>query len=349
MSGSMSKTEIEDVLSSIRRLVTEEQLQQQRPVARSSDKLVLTPALRIAPALPEAPQPLPTVTDLPPVPEQRVDPSASAAHRAAAALEAAFMAQRDDWEPEGTEPVLSLRSSVVWDFADESDSADMAGPAGPAPTREDFADLRAAAVELPAPAALPAELSAALPAELPAALPVDSTPEEDIFWDDYLAVHRSAPLLSAETALPWTPVQDPAAEQPVDPSASFAITEVPHGEVAAKTGPDPAPESPPQTVPTVTGTGQVETGQGDADLPEALPSDRSAAQDVFDSLPDDGPAAFPVQQDVAPGSDEALLLDLIRDVLREELRGDLGQRITRNVRKMVRAELARALTARDLT
>ena len=46
--------------------------------------------------------------------------------------------------------------------------------------------------------------------------------------------------------------------------------------------------------------------------------------------------------------DEALLRELIRDVLREELQGDLGERITRNVRKLIRAELARALTARDL-
>jgi hypothetical protein len=56
----------------------------------------------------------------------------------------------------------------------------------------------------------------------------------------------------------------------------------------------------------------------------------------------------PVPQEDPPGIDERLLRDLVREVLREELQGELGERITRNVRKMVRAELARALTARDL-
>jgi hypothetical protein len=69
---------------------------------------------------------------------------------------------------------------------------------------------------------------------------------------------------------------------------------------------------------------------------------------VFDRPLDDGPTGAALQ-DAATGTDDAQLRDLIRDVLREELQGDLGQRITRNIRKLVRAELARALTVRDLT
>jgi hypothetical protein len=45
--------------------------------------------------------------------------------------------------------------------------------------------------------------------------------------------------------------------------------------------------------------------------------------------------------------DEAVLRDLVRDLIREELSGTLGERITRNVRKLVRAEINRSLTARD--
>jgi len=41
--------------------------------------------------------------------------------------------------------------------------------------------------------------------------------------------------------------------------------------------------------------------------------------------------------------DEEILRNLIRDVLREELQGDLGERVTRNIRKIVRAEVARVL------
>ena len=45
--------------------------------------------------------------------------------------------------------------------------------------------------------------------------------------------------------------------------------------------------------------------------------------------------------------DEAMRL-LIARMIREELQGDLGERITRNVRKLVRREIKRALTSRDL-
>ncbi|WP_435259282.1 hypothetical protein ACSBLW_05790 [Thioclava sp. FR2] len=45
--------------------------------------------------------------------------------------------------------------------------------------------------------------------------------------------------------------------------------------------------------------------------------------------------------------DEEMLRDLVRDIIREELAGTLGERITRNVRKLVRAEIARALAVRE--
>ena len=46
--------------------------------------------------------------------------------------------------------------------------------------------------------------------------------------------------------------------------------------------------------------------------------------------------------------DEAVLRDLVSEIVREELQGALGERITRNVRKLVRREIHRALTAQDL-
>ena len=45
--------------------------------------------------------------------------------------------------------------------------------------------------------------------------------------------------------------------------------------------------------------------------------------------------------------DEALLREMLTEVVREELQGALGERITRNVRKLVRREIHRALAARD--
>jgi hypothetical protein len=45
--------------------------------------------------------------------------------------------------------------------------------------------------------------------------------------------------------------------------------------------------------------------------------------------------------------DEDSLRDLVSDMVREELQGELGDRITRNVRKLVRREIQRALASRE--
>ena len=46
--------------------------------------------------------------------------------------------------------------------------------------------------------------------------------------------------------------------------------------------------------------------------------------------------------------DEEALRQLVAAVVREELRGQFGERITRGIRRMVRREIEKALTARDL-
>lgn len=45
---------------------------------------------------------------------------------------------------------------------------------------------------------------------------------------------------------------------------------------------------------------------------------------------------------------EQVLRELVRDLIREQLQGDLGERITRNIRKLVKAEIARSLDLRAL-
>ena len=45
--------------------------------------------------------------------------------------------------------------------------------------------------------------------------------------------------------------------------------------------------------------------------------------------------------------DEEALRELVAEVVRSELQGELGERITRNVRKLVRREIHRALMTRD--
>jgi hypothetical protein len=46
--------------------------------------------------------------------------------------------------------------------------------------------------------------------------------------------------------------------------------------------------------------------------------------------------------------DEEGLRELVTSIVREELQGALGERITRNVRKLVRREIQRALSTQEL-
>ncbi|MCF1710929.1 hypothetical protein L0V05_19140 [Tabrizicola sp. J26] len=57
-------------------------------------------------------------------------------------------------------------------------------------------------------------------------------------------------------------------------------------------------------------------------------------------------SAFLAEDEVAPGEDD--LREMVREIIREELQGELGERITRSVRKLVRAEINRALAMHDI-
>jgi hypothetical protein len=63
--------------------------------------------------------------------------------------------------------------------------------------------------------------------------------------------------------------------------------------------------------------------------------DEDDADDGFDIFEDD---RLP---------DPDALRDLVAEIVRQELQSDLGQRVTRNIRKLVRREIRRALAARD--
>ena len=52
-------------------------------------------------------------------------------------------------------------------------------------------------------------------------------------------------------------------------------------------------------------------------------------------------------EDDASLIDETALRDMVSDIVREELQGELGERITRNVRKLVRREIHRALATKQ--
>ena len=76
-------------------------------------------------------------------------------------------------------------------------------------------------------------------------------------------------------------------------------------------------------------------------------ADRAEAEAVAELRGNDVDEAESISGDEL-AIDEQVLRDLVRDLIREELQGALGERITRNVRKLVRAEIARALAAQEL-
>lgn len=277
MSDKMSSREIEDVLSSIRRLVTEDF----RPAARAEvvepkisepqasektpEKLLLTPSLRVvggkaadlaAPAPETAPETAPEEVEEAPF----VDVAAEAEDPAnepwldsiVAALGEAARARPQEWEPELGDPAPVATAKI-------------------APLRPVGLKLASVSPDLPKPAA-------------------------------------------SRPAFP------PAWAQPVP-------VEVPE-PVTLK--PDPTPEPKTRRDP-------IWLDKAEAEVRAAL-----------DDMPKTERIKTPPMEAVAEAEIEASeLQQMVRDIIREELAGPLGERITRNIRKMVHAEIARALAARD--
>lgn len=163
------------------------------------------------------------------------------------------------------------------------------------------------------------------------------------FWQD-------APVVSAYAEAV------PQAEVSVE-----AVLDVTTDEAVAPMSAEAGGEALPEAVSDLPGWAQS-SGADEAELPRpdpvsggTLEPDRSWADQaeaaVLQELtgtvppadadqPEDDLAALPV--------DEALLREIVRDVLREELQGPLGERITRNIRKLVRAEIARVMATEQL-
>jgi len=92
-------------------------------------------------------------------------------------------------------------------------------------------------------------------------------------------------------------------------------------------------------------------------IPDAEPAvDDPAEQAAESAAQTDDPTDDPARCGADPANmfdgdpdilDEEMLRQLVTDIVREELQGSLGERITRNVRKLVRREINNALAARD--
>lgn len=78
---------------------------------------------------------------------------------------------------------------------------------------------------------------------------------------------------------------------------------------------------------------------------QAFTPERPAA--FTDLPPDEEPSTINFTEDEDPFLDEETLRDMVSEMVRQELQGELGDRITRNVRKLVRREIQRALATRE--
>ena len=295
MSEALSSTEIEDVLSSIRRLVSEDLRPDNRavaqpkglarpsaagPVVLTGDKLILTPAFRVvAETAGPAPDTAVFVRSL--RPDRPVE--TAGIERVVASLGAAVGPHSTEWEAEtgDTSP----------EFDEHPTEDDWALPE---PERADDTDL---SIEM--------DLSDDLD------LTDDLVPPQNFVFASVrdLGEVIVAPEPTPDVIPGWAQQEDPGTsdDDPAETTAAFGTIE-----------PDLA-----------------WADAAEASVIASLESDPT--EDDADLQPEDEAMLF----------NEEVLRELVRDILREELAGKMGERITRNIRKLVRAEIARTLATQE--
>lgn len=324
MSDPVTNAQIEDVLSSIRRLVSEDTRQNlrparpERPAARpapAEDKLVLTPALRVAdPVEPRPAEPT----------EQDEQVAAEAAFQPVEAddqpleLSDAFQVEELSWEDDGD--AVEIEAELEVDLEPEADLAEDVAleveveEVDEAPWRDPDARLFDAAGV--SPLASPQD-------DGPLDVAAEPEPSEDSDLSRKVAALEKMIAKKDET---WEP--DGVEEDAYSGTRIEAMTwedVAPDGEEA-----EDAFRETPST------TGYSEPSHATMSDPEI---------DFGDEDDEDEPDLF---ADTGTMIDEAALRELVADIVREELQGALGERITRNVRKLVRREIHRALSIQDL-
>lgn len=279
MSDPVTNVEIEDVLSSIRRLVAEGGRGKAEPSARvpqdasAPDKFVLTPALRVA---------------------------SDNSHRPAQGAKA-----KTDAPAQGEEGPLTLEDPIIVPDAPPQQSASATSWTDRPPFKAaDRASLEETI----------AELEAAVTAQ-------------DQEWEPDGSEDQPEPAFSLTRFPPLDDVED---AQTLDLSSPLDIASQPDKDDAE----DHARYDEPPMF--------DEHDQENADEAPLFLRHPTNKPDLLD----DNLAAYMSDDAII---DEAALREIISDVLREELQGPLGERITRNLRKLVRREVQRVLSEQNLS
>ena len=375
MSEPLSTNEIEDVVSSVRRLVSPEARPRTLSRDLGMDRLILTPSLRI---VAEQPGSGPTVVKL----ETVAKKSRAGARKAKAAKTpvAAAMADADDlpdtgavWNPPapslaemalraeeaeliiGDDKVAPVPPKTADRKAKSGTGAVGKAAADPKPKKEAAVVASAKAVKkttartgAPVAEAVVEEPEAAPVAEVPAVPKAVRSKAAKVKPDETRPT--SAKPAATTTASPALVEAKPVDAKPArKPVAAKLVPDLAVAEAAA----DPAlPVL--DLVEPVAVRAEPEVAFLPVDVPAIEPAEGTLAEAVAKPAEADPLAgeagSFLTDGEGNPISilDEDELMQILRRVIREELQGVLGEKITRNVRKLVRAEIARALTAQTL-
>ena len=308
MNDPVTNVEIEDVLSSIRRLVSEDARVrpvgwQAEPVAATAEaapvaeagRLVLTPALRVTEdAEQEADVP---EADLP-------EAGGDTAMEAEEAMEAhpeegAFVHHADDSDHDDAADAQDMvdDAEAIVASSDDHDSA------------ESFED-----------ASEDAEQGWATAEAAP--LVLSDAAEEAMVWEDH---HEEAEADTAARAVTAEAATDAYSED--DEATLHPVTQ----EADAEHDPDAAGFI----------FASTRDGSGHDRAASAAGMEQADESDAMDDR------AFLLSEDETI-LDEETLREMVAEIVRQELQGALGERITRNVRKLVRREIHRAMTSHEL-
>ena len=357
MSDPVTNAEVEDVLSSIRRLVSEDKRPMQafkdpEPQAvEPSDRLVLTPALRVADA-PAAEESADTA-DAPRSADdfaRDVQQMTAAAETAHAEVDVSDAGNGDEtveadlhklFEDEASSEEQTAPdqdySDDPYGFADDEDAdgaEDEQSWLRRAPEDEEAHDGEDAPVGT-------ASLTAKIEALETAIGNISDTWEPDAPGEDEYS-GTDAPAMSWEDEAndQPEPAQQEEASQDAESDALAVMEDITDADKEDKDE---------DTSPGIFAS----TRHHAADVPE-MPEESAREADAMltpppvanvSSAADEGDFEYEQDDQVI---DEGALRDLVSEIVRSELQGALGERITRNVRKLVRREIHRALTAQEM-
>ncbi|WP_412505715.1 hypothetical protein [Roseovarius sp. SYSU LYC5161] len=330
MSDPVSNVEIEDVLSSIRRLVSNEERDKAAGNAAAddredaTDKLVLTPSLRVDESAAPATDP-----GAPPA-DAGATPAATGDDPEAAlpddAPDAADHASEDAGHDVDAPPADAVEAHED-DTASDHPLADIGSEAA---EPETLGEVLEAATDMPSPDATAAEES-----ENP-----DAAPFEDAVDNEELQ-QRVAAFEAAIAARDdhWEP--DGQSE---DAYSGGNVEPLPWSDTTAAPAADH--DTPRDAADTDTDTGPFAEDGGTAEPgPSGTTATDAPADGRHDTERGADETAFEYLDDTL--IDEEALRDMVSELVRQELQGALGERITRNVRKLVRREIHRALTSQQ--